>query len=161
MDPEAERAFRNIFRMVQMNDLEDHIMMTSLKTADRFFFEASGTLIPALVNACARGLFVETPASGGPHNMVFTLYTGTWGKMRSWRSTDRPSLQMTVTELRTSTRRWVGDADIDLGNPLLDVLGFFTHLVELIVPGKTSHRKLEGAISKRYDSWLARQKENA
>lgn len=93
--------------------------------------------------------------------MVFSLYAGTWGKMRSWRSTDRPSLQITITELRTSTRRWVGDADIDLGNPVLDVLGFLTHVIEILVPGKTSHRKLEGTIAKRYDAWTARQKENA
>jgi hypothetical protein len=54
-------------------------------------------------------------------------------------------------------KRWVGDADIDLGNPVMDVVGFLTHLVEVVIPGKTSHKKLEKTISRRYEEWQARQ----
>ena len=90
--------------------------------------------------------------------MVYQLWDGPWGKQRSFRANDRPYLQVTLSEVRSTHRRWVGDADIDLGNPLMDVVGFFTHLVELIVPGKTDHRALEPKIAKKYEDWKARQR---
>jgi hypothetical protein len=161
VDPDAELAFSNIHRMMEMYALDRHILSIRLMTADRFFFEASGTMPPALTHLEARGLFAETLPSGGPHNLVYQLWSGKWGKRRSFRAHDRPSLQVTLTEFHDNRRRWVGDADLDLGNPVMDVVGFFTHLVELIVPGKTSHRKLEKQIAKRYESWKTRQKENA
>jgi hypothetical protein len=161
MDPEAYRALKNIWYMLEVHDLTVHILQTGLRTADRFFFEATGTMQAALTHSVARGEFAETRGNGGPHNMVYSLYSGNWGKMRSWRSLTKPSLQVTLSELRTAQRRWVGDADIDLGNPVMDVVGFFTHLIELVVPGKTSHRKLEGTVAKIHDDWLARQEENA
>ncbi len=158
-DEEVDRAFKNISRMLEIHGLDRHIQAVVFKTADRFFFEAHPTILPALSHAVARGEFHSSPSSGGPHNMVYQLFEGNFGPQRTWRSVERPSLQVTITEIREDMRRWVGDADIDLANPLMDVLGFFTHLVEVIMPGKTSHKGLEKTIARKYDQW-ARRKEN-
>jgi hypothetical protein len=159
MDPASEQAFRNIWRMLETHGLTDHIISTNLRTADRFFFEADGTMSAVLTHGVSEGRFREVRPRGGPHNMIYSLFAGTWGRMRSWRSLSRPSLQVTLTEVRMSQRRWVGDADIDLGNPVMDVVGFMTHIAEVIVPGKTSHRKLEKIVTRIHHEWEARQKE--
>jgi hypothetical protein len=158
MDPASEQAFRNIWRMLETHRLTDHIISTNLQTADRFFFEADGTMSAVLTQGVMDGRFREVRPSGGPHNMVYSLFAGTWGKMRSWRSLSKPSLQVTLTEVRVSQRRWVGDADIDLGNPVMDVVGFMTHAAEVILPGKTSHRKLEKTVTRIHENWVARHK---
>jgi hypothetical protein len=40
------------------------------------------------------------------------------------------------------------DLDIDLGNPLQDLTGLFTHFGEILNPGQTDHLKLAGRFAK-------------
>ena len=45
-------------------------------------------------------------------------------------------------------RNVYADLDIDLGNPLQDVVGFVVHVGELIDPGRTDHLGLRAKLGK-------------
>jgi len=162
LDPSGHLAFQNITHMLQMEGLWNHLISIDFVTADRIFFTATTGLYAGLVYRvyAKPKTWTESPSSGGPHDMVYQVYNGLdpkkWGKRTSFRQLKRPSLQITLTEHGHSYR---GDADVDLGNPMMDLVGFFTHLFEVIVPGKTDHQKLERKITARYVAWLKEQTE--
>jgi len=62
----------------------------------------------------------------------------------SYRQEGQPTLQIIVAcpPAQPAGQPFLAELDIDWGNPLQDVTGFFIHLGELIVPGKTDHLKL-------------------
>ncbi len=64
----------------------------------------------------------------------------------SYRQEGHPSLQCVIAVPPAPIRTHYVDLDLDLGNPLQDVLGFFIHLGELIGPGKTDHLKLRSEL---------------
>lgn len=59
---------------------------------------------------------------------------------RTFREKKRPSLQICLMDFEKWGR--VGELDIDLSSPFLDVWGSIVHLMEILVPGKTDHRKV-------------------
>lgn len=63
-------------------------------------------------------------------------------RLRSFRQEGKNSMQAVVAVPHDITRHHYADFDIDLGNPLQDVVGFVIHLGELINPGKTDHLAL-------------------
>ena len=68
----------------------------------------------------------------------------------SFRQEGQPSLQAVVA-IPPSTgpaRPYYADLDIDLGNPLQDLAGFFVHMGELLGPGKTDHLDLRMKLAK-------------
>jgi len=71
-------------------------------------------------------------------------------RLRSFRQEGQPSLQASVAlpPANTTHQRHYADLDIDLGNPLQDVQGFFIHMGELIDPGKTDHLALWKKLKK-------------
>lgn len=154
VDPKAELAFKNISRMMEIHGLSGYLREIRLKTADRFFFRASLAIQAEML----KRRFRSSKSSGGPHRMVYQVFREVegWGSQYSFRSMERPSLQVTIA---FSGGFFYGDADLDLGNPLMDVVGFVTHGVELLIPGKTSHEKLERKVSRRFEEWKSRQKE--
>lgn len=156
-DDTAEVAFRNIWKRMLIQGLAGYVEEIRLKTADRFFFRAKPEIMIELAQRASAGTWSSGPSSGGPHRMVYSVFPGPkpgdWSDAISYRSFERPSLQLTLQR----RRNWVyGDADLDLGNPVMDLVGFFVHLVEVIVPGKTNHRKLEAKIQREYEEWLNR-----
>lgn len=157
--PKARLALQNIRRMMEMRQLWHHVHEVRLVTADRVFFEAGHTLAQALDVATAHGIFSKGPSSGGPHRLVRQIYPEypRWEEAVSWRLNKRPSLQVTLTRAHSVTWRTFGDADIDLSGPM-DVWGALVHLLEVLVPGKTSHRKLEARISREYEAWSNERK---
>jgi hypothetical protein len=62
-------------------------------------------------------------------------------ELQSFRQEGKPSLQTVVatTDSDHQKQSHYADLDLDLGNPLQDVQGFFIHLGEVIDPGKTDH----------------------
>jgi hypothetical protein len=65
-------------------------------------------------------------------------------KLYNFRQTGNRSLQIliAVPPNGSSSRAHYADFDIDLGNPMNDLAGFFIHLGEILTPGKTDHLKL-------------------
>jgi len=70
-------------------------------------------------------------------------------RLHNFRQAGNHSLQilLAVPPGGDLTRRFYADFDIDLGNPLEDLLGFLIHFGELITPGKTDHLKLRAKLA--------------
>ena len=69
--------------------------------------------------------------------------------LRSYRGEGKPSLQMVLAvPSGVGPSHTYGDFDLDLGNPLQDVLGFFTHVGELLSGKPTNHLDLRKRLSK-------------
>jgi hypothetical protein len=152
----APFALKNIRRRMEMHGIWRYVKEIPLVTADRIFFSAGLKLLSALRVREAAHQFVKTPPSGGPHNMIYSLYSKKrqWNQRYSFRSLERPSLQVTLTE---SGGYYYGDADLDLGNPAMDLLGAVVHFFEILTPGKTDHRKIEEKIAREYAEWLEKE----
>ena len=66
----------------------------------------------------------------------------------SYRQGGRNSLQVVIAEPKFDHPRVYADLDIDLGNPLWDLDGFFVHLGELLDSGRTDHFDLHKKLKK-------------
>jgi len=71
-------------------------------------------------------------------------------RLHSFRQRGKNSLQVIVAVPPGGdpSRRFYAEFDIDLGNPVHDLEGFFIHLGELLAPGKTDHLKLRDKLAK-------------
>ena len=69
--------------------------------------------------------------------------------LHSFRQEGKNSLQavVAVPPAGFEADRYYADIDIDLGNPLQDLQGFFIHIGELLDPGKTDHLALFSKLS--------------
>jgi hypothetical protein len=70
--------------------------------------------------------------------------------LQSYRQEGKPTLQavVAVPPGGDTDRPHYADLDIDLGNPLQDLNGLFTHFGEILDPGQTDHLKLAEKFSK-------------
>jgi uncharacterized protein (TIGR02996 family) len=70
-------------------------------------------------------------------------------RLHSFRQRSNNSLQAVIATPpdEDAARAVYADFDIDLGNPLNDLRGFFIHLGELLSPGKTDHLKLRAKLA--------------
>lgn len=69
-------------------------------------------------------------------------------RLVSYRQEGKNSMQAVIAIPSDPSRNFYADLDIDLGNPLQDVVGFVIHLGELINPGKTDHLALRAQLEK-------------
>jgi hypothetical protein len=70
--------------------------------------------------------------------------------LQSYRQESKPTLQ-TVVAIPPGgdpNRAYYADMDIDLGNPLQDLDGLFTHFGEILDPGQTDHLALAEKLAK-------------
>jgi hypothetical protein len=111
------------------------------------------TRLEALARDPSKPFFDEgAPASAGHRRLLerisrFEPNTEQF-KLRSFRQEGKNSMQAVVAVPPDPTRRHYADLDIDLGNPLQDIVGFVIHLGELIDPGKTDHLALREKLGK-------------
>lgn len=70
--------------------------------------------------------------------------------LQSFRQEGKPAMQavVAVPPAGDPNRPHYADLDIDLGNPLQDLDGLFTHFGEILDPGQTDHLKLAEKLSK-------------
>ncbi len=106
------------------------------------------TRLDALARDPTKPFFDEgSPASAGHRRLLerisrFEDNTDQY-RLRSFRQEGKNSMQAVVAvPTDDPTRNHYADLDIDLGNPLQDVVGFVIHMGELINPGKTDHLAL-------------------
>jgi hypothetical protein len=94
-----------------------------------------------------------SPASAGHRRLLerISRFEGNTDqyRLRSFRQEGKNSMQAVVAvPTDDPTRNHYADLDIDLGNPLQDVVGFVIHMGELINPGKTDHLALREKLGK-------------
>ncbi len=70
-------------------------------------------------------------------------------RLHNFRQTGNLSLQILIASPPGGdlSRPFYADFDIDLGNPMHDLRGFFIHIGELLSPGKTDHLKLRQKLA--------------
>ena len=68
--------------------------------------------------------------------------------LRSYRGEGRPSLQVVVVEPPAGLGHTYAEFDLDLGNPLQDVVGFVVHMGELLDSAITNHLDLRKTLAK-------------
>jgi hypothetical protein len=69
-------------------------------------------------------------------------------RLESFRQEGKTCLQAVVAIPRNGDGRYYADLDIDLGNPLQDVEGFFIHIGELLGDSATDHFALRNKLLK-------------
>jgi hypothetical protein len=69
-------------------------------------------------------------------------------ELLSFRGEGRPSMQAVVAVPPTGLPHTYAEFDIDLGNPLQDVLGFFVHMGELLDGKPTNHLDMRKVLAK-------------
>ena len=68
--------------------------------------------------------------------------------LRSFRGEGRPSLQVVIAEPPAGLGHTYAEFDLDLGNPLQDVVGFVIHMGELLDSTITNHLDLRKTLAK-------------
>ena len=68
--------------------------------------------------------------------------------LRSFRGEGRPSLQVVIAESPAGLGHTYAEFDLDLGNPLQDVVGFVVHMGELLDSTITNHLDLRKTLAK-------------
>ncbi len=128
----------NILAMARVTPTKANHLLAHV--TDVFF--AAPSLLQRLVrlsNGPRKKFHREGPPTGGVHAaLLFRIEDD----RRVWPGT--PSLQTVVAypmEGVTAGRHYA-DLDLDLGNPLQDVVAFLIHVGELLNPGRTDHFKL-------------------
>ena len=127
--------------------LIEHIRSVIFADVDRIYCEVDADLYRRLENLSDRTrrnvFFDEGKPHSGTHKRLLQFATGKSGyKLRSFRQEGRPSMQLTVACPEDASERFYADADLDLGNPLQDLVGFAIHMGEVAMPGRTDHFKL-------------------
>ena len=109
--------------------------------------------LDALARDPSKPFFDEgSPASAGHRRLLerISRFEGDTDqyRLRSFRQEGKNSMQAVIAVPADPTRQHYADLDIDLGNPLQDVVGFVIHMGELINPGKTDHLALREKLGK-------------
>jgi hypothetical protein len=68
--------------------------------------------------------------------------------LSSFRGEGRPSMQAVVAIPPADLPHTYAEFDLDLGNPLQDVLGFFVHMGELLDGKPTNHLDMRKVLAK-------------
>ena len=143
-------ALGNIVAKARVYELWPHVLSVRLNLVDRIFFRAKAELADAIDELVYDGSFQPSIASSS-HRKIRDVFTAipAHKPLRSFRELKRPSLQIVYAEDYDAALAC--EMDIDLANPKMDVVGFFIHLVEVLRPGKTDHRRIRRALLK--DPW--------
>ena len=117
---------------------------------DRDFF----TRIEALARDPQKPFYEEGSPKSASHRRLLDRISSFEGdidqyKLVSFRQEGGNSMQAVIAHVPQDAGRNVyADLDIDLGNPLQDVVGFVVHVGELIDPGRTDHLGLRAKLGK-------------
>jgi hypothetical protein len=123
---------------------------------DRIYARVDGemlTRLQALARDPSKPFFDEgSPRSSGHRRLLDRISSVEGGvdsyRLQSFRQEGRNSMQAVVAVPPDPTRNFYADLDIDLGNPLQDVVGFVVHMGELLDPGRTDHLALREKLGK-------------
>jgi hypothetical protein len=151
-EDELERlALDNITAKARSYELWPYVHNVQLNLVDRIFFRAKAELVTRIDELVDDGSFQPSIASSS-HRKIRDVFPAVVrdAPLRSFRERKRPSLQIVYVQDYDAVLAC--EMDIDLANPKLDVVSFFIHLVEVLTPGKTDHRRIRRALLKDPDT---------
>lgn len=124
-------AQQNIRAKMEALDLWHHVRWVHRAFRDRIYVEADTTL-PLALARCPK--MESARVSLSHHRQLFEALGLREGPLSGYRENARPSLQVSYY---VGQRAVYADIDIDLGNPVRDVIGAVVHVLEVVWPGKT------------------------
>jgi hypothetical protein len=134
-----------------------HVQHVFFADVDRVYARVDRELHPRLLALSEQSpkSFVKegSPKSAGHRRLLDRVALVEGGgveyDLHSFRqASTKNSVQAVVAVPKDPTRNHYADFDIDLGNPLQDLVGFVIHMGELINPGKTDHMALRENLGK-------------
>ena len=134
-----------------------HVQHIFFADVDRVYARVDRDLHPRLIALSEQSpkAFVKegSPRSAGHRRLLDRVALVEGGgveyDLRSFRqASTKNSMQVVVAVPKDPTRNHYADLDIDLGNPLSDLVGFVIHMGELINPGRTNHLDLREKLGK-------------
>ena len=139
--------------------LARHVLSVFFAATDRVYATVKPTFLARLESLAVnprKRFFREGEPKGGVHARLLDrivddrrVQPDTY-RLISFRAEGAPSLQAVVAfpkDGQQSAYHYV-DLDLDLGNPLQDVVGFLIHMGELLNPGRTDHFRLRRKLEK-------------
>ena len=122
---------------------------------DRAYMKVDSALaarIDDLVKDPNKPFYAEGPPTAAIHRLLLDeIPPGEkpgFGELLSFRGEGKPSLQMVIAIPPIGMPHTYAEFDLDLGNPLQDVLGFVTHVGELLDGKPTNHLDLRKTLAK-------------
>jgi hypothetical protein len=124
---------------------------------DRIYAKVDRKLVDTLQDLAddpARPFFAEGKPHAPIHGRLLTAMPESsdvrarFGGLLSYRAEGKPSMQIVVAIPPSDLPHTYADIDLDLGNPLQDVVGFFVHMGELLDGKPTNHLDLRKSLAK-------------
>jgi hypothetical protein len=151
--PRRKACFLNVLAKLRAaptasNHLLKNVQHVFFADVDRIYARVDRQLytrLEELARDPSKPFFDEgSPKSAGHRRLLDRISSieGDQYDLRSFRQEGKNSMQAVVAVPKDPSRNHYADLDIDLGNPLQDVVGFVIHMGELIDPGKTDHLAL-------------------
>jgi hypothetical protein len=141
--------------------LIEYILSTFSVFNDRAFMKVDKSLLPRiqeLVLDPGKPFYAEGSPTAPIHQRLLrdipeppevkAKFTGGLLSFRGERKGAEPSLQMVIAVPPVDLAYTYAEFDLDLGNPLQDVLGFVVHMQELLDGKPTSHLDLRARLAK-------------
>lgn len=122
---------------------------------DRVYMKVDSALlarVDALVKDPQKPFYAEGAPTAPIHQRLLDAIPANekagFGPLLSYRAEGRPSLQMVIAVPPVGAPHTYADFDLDLGNPLQDVLGLVVHVGELLDDNPTNHLDLRRRLAK-------------
>lgn len=135
--------------------LIDQVSRVLAVANDRAYMKVDRALLPrleALVLDPSRPFYREgtptAPIHGRLLDQIPPAEKPGFTNLLSFRGEGRPSLQMVIAVPPATSPHTYAEFDLDLGNPLQDVLGFIVHMGELLDGKPTNHLDLRKVLAK-------------
>lgn len=124
---------------------------------DRLYAKVDRSLFDRLESLSAdpkKPFYAEGPPHAAVHGRLLSglpeppEVKALFSELRSFRGEGKPSMQAVVAVPPSGLSHTYAEFDLDLGNPLQDVLGFFVHMGELLDGKPTNHLDLRKVLAK-------------
>lgn len=121
---------------------------------DRIYVKVGSGLknrIDSLVKDPKKPFYAEGPPTAQIHQKLLEVVpsaeSGRFSDLLSFRSEGRPSLQMVIAVPAVGLPHTYAEFDLDLANPLQDIVGFLFHVGELLDGKETNHLDLRKQLA--------------
>jgi hypothetical protein len=119
---------------------------------DRIYAEVERAMLLRAKELAAdpnRPFYGEGPPAHPAHKRLLTAISSPSDYMLdSYREEGRPSMQIVFAVPRDPTRPVFAECDIDLGNPLQDVVGLLVHIPEVVGSARSDHLSMWKRLQK-------------
>jgi hypothetical protein len=130
-----------------------HVRRIFLSDVERIYAEVDRNMLLRLRQLAqddAQPFFDEGRPTSSIHRRLLDRAGVSGHQLQSFRQDGRNSMQVVIAYPpgEAGDGQYFADLDIDLGNPLRDLVGFVIHMGELLSGGDTDHLKLHDALAR-------------